>query len=424
MSTLANRSAPPRLERAGRAVSCFSVVLLGLACTSGPVHADQQSPRSQEPVVEFDFQLKKRTSQGLRSLWSRADGFMAGGGFRDMGDLDGPNWDALVVGLTPDGNLAWQTIINDPGAADYISDGIANEDGSTFVSGNLGMHVDYSGAGEPDRGFLARLDQAGRVVWKTDLGTDGAPHQVHAIDLLPDGSLVAVGQTGDYGSRQLFVARLDAANGKPLMETTISGLPGEDHYGVDVKSVGNGVFRVLGNLLYETIPTWFELPVNAQGEPVMRELRMGERIAGGVRATSFTITKDSETIIAGWREPSTQSGSEGYLAKFMKDGAKVWEDYYSGTGNYSLYDVAVLPSGTVVAVGEHMTTNAAGLAASTPLVLRRSREGRLKRDETFVPPRGGALYQVIGQKNDRLLVGGDRSDDHVFTDVWVLQYRP
>ena len=111
--------------------------------------------------------------------------------------------DALVLGADDVGETVWKVRLHDVEASLRATSIVATDDGAVVAG------IRESGVG--DRGWMARLSEAGEVVWALDLGADGGQGGAVPRDLVatPDGEIVAVGSVTDGpGAERLWVARV------------------------------------------------------------------------------------------------------------------------------------------------------------------------------------------------------------------------
>ncbi len=106
--------------------------------------------------------------------------------------------------LTANGDPVWNRMIGEENLGEFPADMVTSGDGNILISGNIeapqGPHV-------LSQTMVAKLSPAGTLIWKTGIEVPGSTLRLNAMDELPSGNVVVVGEL-DFN--QSFVAILDA----------------------------------------------------------------------------------------------------------------------------------------------------------------------------------------------------------------------
>jgi len=163
--------------------------------------------------------------------------------------ISGPGYDAFVAKLDGNGHLLWNTFLGtDGGAEDYAEDVVSDGNGAVYVVG-----TSKGGSwGSPIRpydhydAFVAKLGDAGTLVWNTFLGSSDWD-DARDVTLDSQGHIFVTGSSwGDWGpsaasyhegGSDAFVAELDG-NGN-LLANAFRGSTDEDYgEGIAVDAAG------------------------------------------------------------------------------------------------------------------------------------------------------------------------------------------
>lgn len=247
-----------------------------------------------------------------------AGNMILAGTYKDMidfgaGPLD-PSGGMFLVKLDPSGGVIWQKKMS----GGYSRSLATDAQGNIFVFGpfkgamNWGNGPLMSG---PDGGlFLAKLDPDGKPIYSKAFDVAVSDDRDWVVAAAPAGEVVLTaaftgtvdlgsGPLTSAGSRDVFVAKLDAAGG-PLFSKRFGGAGGE--------FAGSAA-------------------IGPQGEIVVVGSFAGAADFGG--------------------GPITATGSDVFVVKLDAAGAHVWSKGLGGTSNQGAMGVAIDPSGGVGFVG-------------------------------------------------------------------------
>ncbi|CAG0959442.1 hypothetical protein FLAV_00618 [Flavobacteriales bacterium] len=241
--------------------------------------------------------------------------------------LNGSNYDAFLVKLTPNGTRVWGTYYGGS-VYDYGNDVAVDNNANVFLCGytsstNAGTistpssHQQSFGGGYYD-GFLAKFDSSGVRQWGTYYGGN-AEDRSRGLATDKFGNVYMGGYTASNsaistgGSHQpvygggLFDAFLVKFNASGTRQWgTYFGANNADY------GFGLTVEPSLGNIVY---------------------------ISGYTQSTSGITS-------AGVHQPIYGGGPfDGYVARFTSAGVRKWSTYYGGNSNDFVYGIAIDPSG-------------------------------------------------------------------------------
>ncbi|MCE9585978.1 hypothetical protein K8R04_01500 [Candidatus Uhrbacteria bacterium] len=294
-------------------------------------------------------------------------------GDKEIGFSIGDYVRGVPVVIDPD--LNWNTFLGDVGNEDTRSLAI-DTDGNVLVAGTSAATW-----GQPVRaytaatdGFAAKLNNSGNLVWNTFLGgtgndsaygiTVGSNAYVYVSGLSPAtwGSPVRA----YTASSDAFAVKLDGS-GNIVWNTFLGGSSGDSGNAVTVDGSGN--VYISGN----SVATWGS-PVRAYSSGTdglvvkldsSGNLTWNTFLGGSGTDNMFSIAVDESGNVyaggftdTGWGSPvrAYTSANDGSVSKLDGSGNLTWNTFLGGSGNDSVFAVAVDGNGNVYAGGNSVAT--------------------------------------------------------------------
>ena len=245
------------------------------------------------------------------SIRQTGDGgyIIAGSTSSDDGDVSGyhSNGDAWIVKLNSAGAIEWQKCIggSDMESAYQIQQ---TSDGGYIVAGGTRPH-NIESFNELHNAWIAKLDAAGGIVWRMDLGS--SPNHAKSIRQTSDGGYIVVGHPGftvDNTGGSPWIVKLNKS-GEIAWQKNVEG---------DAKSIqitSNGDYIIAGAGYEYSYSTFWTAKLNASGEVVWQK-----HLKGPLGAKAYTIqqTIDGGYIAAGEIEYSDRPNGT-WIVKFTSD---------------------------------------------------------------------------------------------------------
>jgi hypothetical protein len=265
--------------------------------------------------------------------------------------------DVFVMRVSPDGKLVYRTALGE-GGDDDVGGVAALPDGGVLVTGFLDAFAGNHPPRETSKGFVARLDPLGKLVWMKRFGSQGRTGGT-AIVATPEGGAWVAGvfrgatrlddlTLTSRGRQDVFLARL-GADGRFERAHAFEG-PSEDR-----------AFRPLDNNI----------------APVLRggggELQMFEPPAGPFAASALARRADGALAMSGWFAEKARFGAtalaadraerspktHGFVALLDGDGNALAATRLDAGRYFSLaHDVAFDARGRLVVAAETYATKA------------------------------------------------------------------
>lgn len=263
---------------------------------------------------------------------SESAGLATSGAFQES---KGSGYDCIITKFSANGLLLWSTYIggNDN---DNITDIVCDNDGNIYFTGgtrssNPGI-IATSGAyketitGDLDA-FIIKLNKNGERVWGTYFGGKDLD-KGQGIGLDSEGNIIICGQTESNKNENDNIATIGAH---------------QYNYNGDTDGF-LAKFDANGNRLWSTyfggtqFDYCFELATGPDGSI---------SIVGRTKSTK----PDGCIASSGAHQGSYGGAQDGFIAKFDKDGNRLWSTYYGGSGNDQGTSIVVDQSGNVYAGG-------------------------------------------------------------------------
>jgi hypothetical protein len=318
---------------------------------------------------------------------------------------------AWVIRLDAHGKTVWERTWGGTGDQ-RVEDIQAAEDGTFVVAGET-----QAGALGVGHRWVAKLDPQGEVAWRHDYGGQRVG-SAHSILVTADGGYVAAGmeQAAWPGRDRGWVAKIDAL-GAVVWERTYGD--GSDERIQALRDTPDGGYVFVGStrLKPTAAPLAWVVKVNAIGEPLW------QRTFGGPtrhRALDVVTLGDEGFVVAGWSErPGRRERRDGWVLRLDAKGDKLWEHTYGGGEDDAASEIRPANTGGFVVVG---STASAGAGRSDAWIFRIDAEGRLLWERTLGGAADDAASAVVPMVDGAFVVAGsERSEGAGQSDAWVLR---
>lgn len=305
---------------------------------------------------------------------------------------------AFVVKMTPDGALAWVTVVNGNGSDS--GEGIAvDSSGHVVVAGYTdSTNFPLVNPVHGDRGgrdaFALKLDPSGLIVYSTYLGGSSSFDYGEAAAVDPQGNAYVTGTTrssnfpvlnaqkATIGGQDAFVVKLDPA-GNQLYGTFLGGSGSEVGESITVDDTGS--FYVTGWTSSSNFPRAQSTVSNGGGEDVFvtqyapdgSSFVYSRFLGGNANERALAITLDGEGgVYVGGVTDSTnfpsalpiqgdQPGTDGFLTRLAVGGVVTFSTYLGGSDWERVLGLSVR-NGLVFATGQTFSPDFPALNAVQP----------------------------------------------------------
>lgn len=239
--------------------------------------------------------------------------------------------------INPD--ILWATYFGSPGD-DYSGYVVTDQDDNIYMTSTVengapttaGVHQTTYGGGISDVMF-SKFDKNGGLIWSTYFGGSGEDAS-YQLGLMPDGGIVITGYT--------------------TSSSKISTTGAHDtSYGGGASDVFLAVFETDGKIRWSTYFGGSGL----DGEPAIAVDQAENIYLTGITTSTSAIATDSSF------QSVKKANEDGFLAKFDKNGKRLWSTYYGGAGYDAFYSVTVDQNNNVYVGGESSSTQLATLGA-------------------------------------------------------------
>lgn len=249
---------------------------------------------------------------------------------------------SFVVKTDATGKALWTSFL--PGSFDTEAKGIAAlSDGSYVVCGYRKNNANIEDA------LVYRVSGEGAILWSKLYGEPNAVEKANALAVLPDGSVVIVGEKRVV-PRDIWVVRIDASNGDLLWENTFNffevstGVPADD-VGRAVVIDSDGHLLIGGRSTYEENGVGLLLKVHNSGS--------GQILwrTGFARADLYGVAKSPSGDIYATGTRATNQSEDVYIVRTNAKGEKICDIAVGRPGFDQGMSVVITPDGGAIAAG-------------------------------------------------------------------------
>ena len=334
------------------------IVVIGSFVSLGGITGTSPRTRIGRLLVDgsAEPEFKPGADATVQTLAVQPDGkIVVGGLFTNLGGILGTTARHYIGRLNPDGSV---DMAFNPGANGWVTALAVQPDGYILVGGQFTM-IGGGGTGNTPRNRIARLDPTGAVDMTFDPGANGI---VHEIVVLPDGKILVAGDFQTIGgggtgtNTRSYLARLNA-NGSfdATFDAGVSGFV----RGIAVQA--DGKILLGGNFLaLHAVTRYFIGRVNADGA-----LDSGFNPGADNQITAFVVQPDGNIIAGG--DFTMIGGGDGttartHLARLLSTGVVDLGFDPGANVNYAVNSMALQTDGRVIVAGgkiRRLTTSGA-----------------------------------------------------------------
>ncbi|MBK9257660.1 MAG: T9SS type A sorting domain-containing protein [Saprospiraceae bacterium] len=294
--------------------------------------------------------------------------------------------------------ILWATYFGSPGD-DFTGYVITDKDDNIYMTSMVedgaptttGVHQRFYGGGVSDV-MLSKFDKNGALIWSTYFGGSGEDQNYHPLVLMSDGGIVVPGITSS---------------------TNRISTPGSHDvtYGGGTSDVFLAVFETDGQLRWAT----YFGGSGTDGEPAVSIDSEDNIYLVGYTSSLSGIATDSSF------QSVKKANQDGFLAKFDKSGKLQWSTYYGGEGFDGFWGVAVDQNNNVYAGGESFSS---GLATGSSFfagngdgfLAKFNKDGKRIWANYFGSGGKEAIYYLaIDNNNDIICIGPSNSTAGIAT---------
>ena len=212
--------------------------------------------------------------------------------------------------------------------------------------------------------YILKLNQNGDKIWEKTFGglLNG---ETDALQVLPDGSIIVVGRIGSFEAGwDVYVLKLDK-NGNKVWEKTFGGSGNDGANALHILSDGTIIVAGYKGSYGVLDPDVYILKLDKNGSKIWEKTFGG---SGFDWAEALQVLSDSSIIIAGYTGSFGAGGWDVYVLKLDENGNKIWEKTFGGSGTDGARALQVLPDGTIIIGG---WTTPFGVGKSDVYVLKK-----------------------------------------------------
>ena len=256
--------------------------------------------------------------------------------------------DALLIKITPSGQVLWQKTLGGYSEEYMGYDIVATTDGGcVFAVTTDSNDGDVAGNHGDSDAWVVKLDTQGEIVWQKTLGGSSSDFVYSIIRSTDEGYVIAGWTTsndgdvsGNHGSGDIWVVKL-SADGNKLWQKTLGGTRGEVGFSIIENTSGNYIVvgRTSSNdgdvsgYLGGMYDIWV-VNLNKSGNMVWQKTLGG---TGAETGLSIAASEDGGCVIAG-QTNSKEGNVSGFdkatdvvIVKVDGNGNKVWQKALGGS---------------------------------------------------------------------------------------------
>lgn len=264
-------------------------------------------------TIEWTHHLSLNGARAIALCISPAGNYIVlGENYAESGKLKN-----IVLQLSPNGDILWQTVVNNTLLPNGLKDVIPTADGNLIAAGNTrDATLNYNI-------WLVKIGIDGTLLWSKSIGDPSVNEQVSRLLELPDGRIVVSGSGQQGGDGNLFLAKTDA-NGNLIWQNWYAK-PGRQ-YASDLMQTSDGGILLLGDT-YEINPTRITLlKTDTAGTEEQYTQLPGNSIGSLYVINSFARDDADNVYIPGYLLESANTIESVFMLKVDAAGSVVWKN--------------------------------------------------------------------------------------------------
>jgi len=228
-----------------------------------------------------------------------------------------------LIKIDENGNKIWQKTYG--GSYDDEAEAITpTEDGGYIVAG----WIKSFGNGNEDV-YLIKIDKNGNKIWQKTYGGSGND-RAYTITPTKDGGYIVAGYTDSFGNgkKDVYLIKIDE-NGNKIWQRTYGGIDWD--VANAITPTKDGGYIVAGDTISfgkrGSVDVYL-IKIDKDGNKVWQRAFGG---SGSDIANAITPTEDGGYIVAGYTDSFGNGNEDVYLIKIDKNGNKIWQKTYGGS---------------------------------------------------------------------------------------------
>ncbi len=249
--------------------------------------------------------------------------------------------EAWIIRLDKDGNKVWDKTYGGNQVWDLPGQHIIETKTGDYVFAGYKMNSN-------EYGWIFAVDSSGNKIWGKTLGGDPLHSGFTNVIQTVDGGYAATGfrQNGTiHGLSDVWLVKFNADGGvkwQKMYDTNTN------EGGIDLIETLDTDFLIVGNKAEDSNPDIWIIKVDKDGK---QQWDNSFGSPGYDRMNSIEQTSDTGYIMAGFRNGTDWYTGHAWLIKLDKDGNKLWDRVFAGSGDDVPFAVHQMPDGGYVFAG-------------------------------------------------------------------------
>lgn len=329
------------------------------------------------------------------------DGGFLVAGYDYSGSENISNWDALVMRISPDGDLVWSRSSGQKGA-DYAWVVREAQKGNFVIVG-----TQESDTGDSD-GYMQSFDADGNENWLRTYG-GGENEILWAAEPIPEGGFLLAGQTASEGAGGLdfYVVRTDV-DGHEIWSHAFGTSVTDRAFGIGLNPDGGALIAGFTGEFEGSMDFLF-LRIDKDGNELWRRVIAGDRFDVAHDVLSLA---DGGFVISGYSSSFSPGDHDGFLMRLTPEGRMLWMQTYGSQADDRVLHVDQMDDGGFALIGYSNWDLA---------IWRVDSGGELiwsYRDEGNSQDVGKDI--IVANNGNIVAVGGNKSENPPFDDMILV----